>query len=269
MSALEIGLGRMDYLPVDDVRQIVRLLGEVAVLETDLPGKRRFLMNALAKLVEADYWAWVHVRDQSGDGLPMGFMAISGGWDSESQQRRFAEATISPAAAPLNASMRKGCDVHITRLRKDVFSDEEWSRTDLAKRYFEPANIGEFLSSLYPLGNKVFSSIALLRRAGRPAFSSHEVCIVHLIFGEIDWLHREGTDVPAAEHVSELTTRQRQVLIQLLSGDGSKLIAQKLSLSIHTVNDHLKQIYQRFGVSGRGELLAQFLSGGRTDRAGM
>jgi len=36
----------MDYLPVVDVREIVRLLGEVAVLETDAPGKRRALLMA-------------------------------------------------------------------------------------------------------------------------------------------------------------------------------------------------------------------------------
>jgi DNA-binding NarL/FixJ family response regulator len=37
----------------------------------------------------------------------------------------------------------------------------------------------------------------------------------------------QGTDVPAAEHVNELSTRRRQVLFQLLSGDSVKQIAKK------------------------------------------
>jgi DNA-binding NarL/FixJ family response regulator len=77
----------------------------------------------------------------------------------------------------------------------------------------------------------------------------------------------ERTDVRAAEYVNELSTRQRQVPFQLLPGDSVKQIATKLSLSNYTVNDHLKHIYRRFGVSGHGELLAQFPSGGQIGRS--
>ena len=63
----------MKYLPVDDVRKIVRLLGKVAALETDIPDKRRVLLTGLAKLIHADVWVWVHFRDNAKDGIPMGF----------------------------------------------------------------------------------------------------------------------------------------------------------------------------------------------------
>jgi DNA-binding CsgD family transcriptional regulator len=257
----------MDYLPVEDVRGIVRLLGDVAILDTDLPGKRRFVMEGLAKLIQADMWVWVHFRDDAKDGLPVAFMFLEGGWQSESQRMKFAEGTISPAAEALNSAMRKGKDAHITRRRVDLLPDKEWFSSDLARFYFEPAGIGEHLSSLYPLGNNVFSSIAFLRRLGQPPFSPRDVCIAHVVTEEIDWLHRDGTNVPAAAHVNQLSTRQRQVLFQLLSGDSVKQIAKKLSLSNYTVNDHLKRIYQRFGVNGRGELLAQFLAGGQAGRS--
>ena len=81
-------------------------------------------------------------------------------------------------------------------------------------------------------------------------------------------MHREGTDVPASQHVNELSLRQRQVLLQMLAGDSVKEIAKKLSLSAYTVNDHLKHIYRRFGVGTRGELLAQFLAGGPVGSGG-
>jgi len=35
--------------------------------------------------------------------------------------------------------------------------------------------------------------------------------------------------------------------------------ARRLGLSQHTVNDHMKDLYRRFGVSGRSELMAAFV----------
>jgi DNA-binding CsgD family transcriptional regulator len=249
-------------LPIEDVRGIAHLLGEVAAQPQDLASKRRCLLQGLAKLVRADIWVWLHHVETRSGTRPMAFLRVDGGWQSESQRIKVAEGTISPAAELLNARLRKGGAIHRTRRREDLFSEPRWHRSELAQKYFRPADIGEFLSSVYPLGDRKFSSIFFHRSLGRPAFTPREARIVHLVIGSVEKLHREGTDVPAAGHVNELSTRQRQVLIQLMTGDGVKQIASKLSLSVHTVTDHLKQIYRRFKVSGRGELFAQFLAGG-------
>lgn len=253
----------MEALAIHDVRQIIRLLSDVAVLDADLPGKRRHLMNGLANLIEADMWAWVHLGDPTKSGTPMGYMFLEGGWQSDTQRLAFVQATTSSAALEFNNAMRVGCDVHRTRRRSDLLPDLGWNRAGCEfRRCLENGGIGDFMSSLYPLGNQTFSSMIFLRPLGRSPFSSRDVCIAHIVTEEIDWLHRDGTDVPAAKHVSALSARQRQVLVLLLSGDGIKQIAAKLSLSNFTVNDHLKNIYRRFGVASRGELVAQFLAGG-------
>jgi DNA-binding CsgD family transcriptional regulator len=41
-------------------------------------------------------------------------------------------------------------------------------------------------------------------------------------------------------------------------------VARRLTLSKHTVDTYVKRIYKCFSVSSRGELLAHFLSGGRS-----
>jgi DNA-binding CsgD family transcriptional regulator len=252
----------MDSLPIEDVRRIVRLLGDVAIQPTDLMGKRRFLMEGLASLIGADFWAWVRFRDNAKDGMPIAFSHLMGGWRSEAQAMKFGEGTISPAAIPFNERLRKGFDIHRTRRRTDIFSDEEWFALDICKKFFEPADVGEFLHSVFPLGDRMCSVVIFLRALGRPSFEPREVCITHIVTSEVEWLHRDGMDVPAAEHVNDLTVRERQVLLYLLAGDSVKQVARKLSLSSHTVKGHLKNIYQRFKVSSRGELLAQFISGG-------
>jgi DNA-binding CsgD family transcriptional regulator len=252
----------MDSLPIEDVRAIVRMLGEVAVLDAELPGKRRFLLEELAKLIGADAWFWVHFRDHPLAKSQMSFMFVDGGWESEEQRMIIFEGCTSEAGEPINIATRKDCDVHRTRRRVDLIPDEQWYGSELCEKYYHGADFGDSLYSNYPLGDDYYSLIVFMRRLGRVPFDRREVCIAHVVTSEVDWLHRGGVDVPAKEHVNKLSNRQRQVLLLLLSGDSVKQIARKLSLSAYTVNGHLKMIYERFHVSSRGELLAQFLAGG-------
>lgn len=53
-----------------------------------------------------------------------------------------------------------------------------------------------------------------------------------------------------------ITTRERQVFESLQRGLAAKHIARQLELSVHTVNEHLRAIYRKTGVSGRDELAA-------------
>ena len=57
-----------------------------------------------------------------------------------------------------------------------------------------------------------------------------------------------------------LPRRQDQTLQHLLRGDSEKQVAQKLSLSKHTVHVYVKALYRRYGVSSRAELLARHLN---------
>ena len=58
-----------------------------------------------------------------------------------------------------------------------------------------------------------------------------------------------------------LTAREIAVLEFLVEGYISKEIAQRLSISIETVNYHLKQIYQKMQVRSRTEAVVKYLRG--------
>jgi PAS domain S-box-containing protein len=66
---------------------------------------------------------------------------------------------------------------------------------------------------------------------------------------------------------AKLTPRQQQVLESLLTGQSKKEIAFALHISAHTVHNHVKAVYQAFGVSSRGELLARCLGAGTAEDA--
>jgi DNA-binding NarL/FixJ family response regulator len=53
-----------------------------------------------------------------------------------------------------------------------------------------------------------------------------------------------------------LTERESQVLNLLADGLSYKMIADKLSLSFHTVNTHAKNIYEKLHVASLGEAIA-------------
>jgi DNA-binding NarL/FixJ family response regulator len=62
---------------------------------------------------------------------------------------------------------------------------------------------------------------------------------------------------PAATSVEGLTTRQRDVLGQLMKGQSSKEIARALSIAEGTVKIHLAAIYRAVGVRTRAEAIAK------------
>lgn len=67
-----------------------------------------------------------------------------------------------------------------------------------------------------------------------------------------------GADQLAPVIVAALgfTSRERQVVEELLKGLSVKQIAYSYSISEHTVHDHVKAIFTKAGVKSRGELLA-------------
>ncbi|WP_395108683.1 LuxR C-terminal-related transcriptional regulator [Actinomadura sp. SCN-SB] len=72
----------------------------------------------------------------------------------------------------------------------------------------------------------------------------------------------DGPRTPALAHLSvpRLTDRQRQIA-QLAAQDlTDREIADRLEISVRTVGNHLATVYERLGVSGRGEL-AELLAG--------
>ena len=61
-----------------------------------------------------------------------------------------------------------------------------------------------------------------------------------------------------------LTRRERQIVSALAEGLDTRAAADRLSISRHTVQDHLKSIFAKIGVNSRRELVATFGTSARS-----
>lgn len=64
------------------------------------------------------------------------------------------------------------------------------------------------------------------------------------------------TDPPVAALPSQLSPREREVLVHVAAGETNREIAAALTISRHTVGRHLENIFAKLGVKGRTEATA-------------
>lgn len=62
---------------------------------------------------------------------------------------------------------------------------------------------------------------------------------------------------PCGNAFIQLTTREKEILKQLVEGLSYKEMADNLSVSYHTIHTHLKNIYEKMHVSSKGEAISK------------
>lgn len=260
------------YLSQPDAEAVVRMLDDVATLDGDHRVKRRFLVSELAKLLDAIGWVWIlgqKSTDPSAKAIP--FLMIDGGWESEHQRSCYIQWHAHPQYTTLIVDrINPYWQQHFSRIRQEIVPDEQWYGSSLYRQWYVKAGLDHFLATSYPVGldeegQLTTSGLMFHRATGAKPFGDRERFLLHLVASEVRWLHHAGTDVPAKNRVADLPPRQYEVMLMLLAGDSASQIGDKLGVSVHTVREHMKQLYQRFGVQSDGEFVAQFISGDASD----
>lgn len=70
-----------------------------------------------------------------------------------------------------------------------------------------------------------------------------------------DFLARAVEDGASKEAMDDLTPREREILVAIAEGDAAGRIAEKLSISEHTVARHRENIMRKLGLHNRSELV--------------
>jgi DNA-binding CsgD family transcriptional regulator len=142
--------------------------------------------------------------------------------------------------------------------RQDLVPDSQWYNTDHYLTTRTAIGVDAAIYAGLPTRQRgVWVGSGFHRRMGRPQFSAEECDLVRaFLLGArplFDAFHAAGK--ASGPFLASLTPRQRELVYALLAGFTAKEIAARLGLSVHSVSTYCKRLYQRLGVSGRGELV--------------
>lgn len=252
-----------------DVRTIVKILAEIAIIDDEPVVKKQRLMEGLSSYIAADCWMSALRVQKTASDQPNFVGLLHSGFTPESLAKLgecAAHPSIKAFEAPHTTELACRKTQQLTWRLEDFDQQGLWPNSPAAKLARE-AGVGTFLSSTRQLYDNeiecIKSSVMVFYRSpGKPCFSERERHIVHIILTEVNWLH---TDTWPPEFLFERVyglPRKHLVLLNLLvHGNSRQGISQVMSLSIHTVNTYVKTIFRHFDVNSQTELMQHFIYG--------
>lgn len=245
---------------------MIRLVGEVAALRGGHAEKKRYLMEGLCKIVDADAWIWGLSCQREPD-KPQVYVSMLKGGLSEEDFVKFLQAVEHPEmiefASKFFIELKKS-KTHLTRLRHQI-TDEARFHGSQAQLAWKKVNLGPTILSLRPLDHVSSSAVGLYRHFDRPHFTARESRIVHIMLSEVPWLHQQGWPDDRGVSVPNLSKRERLALNLLTLGHSHKQIADRMNISPNTLHGYIKSVYRHFGVNSQAELMSRFFQGNGHD----
>ena len=250
---------------MQQVERVLRLVAEARECE---PRERRLhLIGGLLKIVGGRFATVLNVSDFRAGGRGRPSDIVIAGCD-ESIERLFSlyhseGANINPVLARL-MEMRRTDDIVVrVARRRDVTDDADWYGTTFVEEHLRAADLDDGICAVrYWATAGTVRGFAMVRGRGDRPFEPEDAALVHVLKTAADDL-LDG-DVPGWPRPQRpLTPRETRVLQLLLGGQNEKQFAECLGLSVHTIHQYTKAVFRAFGVSGRAQLMAMFISAHR------
>jgi DNA-binding CsgD family transcriptional regulator len=164
----------------------------------------------------------------------------------------YTQASTDPVVVELVARHYEVAIDGVAVLRRaDVVSDAAWYSSRYVSEVRRPARIDDGLYVGQATSATTGDGTGIHRAWGDRPFSADDCELARLFQLEVLGRFTPPSGDVAGVHLSR---RERQVLASLLAGARRKEIAADLGISVHTLNDYVKSLYRRLGVSGLPEL---------------
>lgn len=256
-------------IPETDSRAMVRLLGETIALDGDHAEKKRYLMDGLCELINAEAWGWT-LSCALTPGDPQTYVGILHGGFSPERLAKFLLAVEHPKMGPPVARFNERLlqtDGMVTMQRTEI-DPENLARSPEIDTLWKEANIGPLIMAGKQIDNLSASCLGIYRPLDAPNFTAREMKIAHIILSEVPWLHLSGWPDDRGVTVPKLAPRQRTVLNLLLDGRSRKEIAAQIGISENTVSGYAKEVYRHFSVNSQTELMRKYILGMNANAGG-
>ena len=261
-------MGKSFRLRADDVEPVYRLVDECRELWADADAWQRHLVRGACRLtgtavgqyneqyISADLQS-TRIHDETFDGE----------WRDEAARacmiRMYEDhanrATFFPRVMRLAGRAMDGLEA--TALRRDIRPDQEWYRSFLFNEYRRPAHFDDaIISFAFNRPRGVVIMLATNHDVSDPAPTPRGAAVLSLLTRRIAPLVGVSLATRAQPGAHGLSPRLRQTLERLLAGDSEKQAALGLGLHPTTVHEYVGELYRRFRVDSRSELMAYFIS---------
>lgn len=246
-----------------DVKTMVRLLGEVIANPGDHATKKRQMMDGLCQLIDADSWVWTLRTLKLKSSEPSVVVMVQTGGLTAKQLGFYQRAVHHPVMVAATAPFLKELlekRTHLTRLNQQIDPENVVMKGTIGD-LIRGGGVGPIMASFRPLDEGRISAVSLYRRPDRPLFQSREARIAHIVLSEVPWLHLSGWSKTSVDLVPTLAARPRAVLNLLVSGVSRKEIAASLKISQHTADGYVKTVFRHFNVNSQSQLINRFFCG--------
>ncbi|WP_174803589.1 response regulator transcription factor [Martelella limonii] len=251
-----------------DTERIYALWDELADFEASrMPAARHHLLSVVCDMIDAPQADWIGaVRlDDNVQRDPLF------GWRPRSLSALYPDEETEKTIQQAFALMEKG-EPDITTIRNaqlagkfrvfmlDELATPEWFESNSYKTFYRGLDRLDSIWVGIPINADAEIQIGFHRSLSQEKFSEHERQIVAHALRGIRWFYRlqmlsEGIGVAS----EPLTPMENRVLHDLLQGLSERKIAEDNGQSHHTVHDHVKRIYRKYGVTSRAALMALWL----------
>lgn len=254
-------MSKSNRLRIRELRALYLLLGECIELGADPIAWRCHFTRQLPTLVGGPVANYYEVKVVGAPFREPFWLAplfiFDHGWPTASD-RRYLEAHLETG--------RPEDGPHITPdLLQRRWKTQQWSanpdratwhRSMFFNEFVMPAHLDDGILAHELLEPGRMRWFLVNRALGDRPYSRRECQLMKLLNLELTRLtgvRLARIDEPT---VTDLSPRQRDVLVCLMNGDSESQTAKKLRISQHTVHDYVKMLHARFGVHSRGELLS-------------
>ncbi len=180
-------------------------------------------------------------------------------WEDPACRQRWAEiyAAGHLPQLPTVVNFFQNFTTGRTARRCDLVSDKEWSISREFREFRTACHQDDLLMSAYVIpGTAQLHCVTVNLPLGEQRFTVTQCELLQLIHEEILPLVGSALSLGSKSQFRTLPPRLKQVFELLMRGCTEQRIAADLEISKHTVHDYVAEIYRRFEVRSRRDLIA-------------
>jgi len=258
-------LGRSQRLTLVDVRNVTRLAWEAAELSHDRFSQMQHLATGLRDLLDGvvSFAATLDQFVPCEVPVPKIMVPCLDPEPLITQYLQTAGRELPTLSDPFIEKGRSfkpmaGC-IHWPWVRSQI---EDWKPYAGTMDILNQAKSRDVAIAIFRHNDRRHITAVSVHRSGNriQSFSTREHRLCTLLAEELHGLYRAGRLSQIESDLDRLPPSMRRIADGLLSGQSVKQIAHKQGLSIHTVRDYLREIYERTAVTGLHDLLRRYSS---------